>query len=80
MAPMNIWYAGASGTDLVTTPKFYGRSVEQISDKNRAIALLKSGLPLIMYVNVGIGHAILVTGYNNGQVNTYDPYNCKFYG
>ena len=36
--------------------------------------------PLIMYVNVGIRHAIVVTGYNNGQVNTYDHYNWKFYG
>lgn len=80
MAPMNSWYAGASGTDLVKTAKAYGRSVEEISDKNRAIAVLKSGVPLIMYVNVGIGHAIVVTGYNNGQVNTYDPYNWKFYG
>ncbi|MBS0957839.1 C39 family peptidase [Leuconostoc pseudomesenteroides] len=80
MAPMNSWYAGASGTDLVKTAKAYGRSVEQISDKNRAITVLKSGVPLIMYVNVGIGHAIVVTGYNNGQVNTYDPYNWKFYG
>lgn len=80
MAPMNSWYAGASGTDLVKTAKAYGRSVEEISDKNRAIAVLKSGVPLIMYVNVGIGHAVAVYGYNNGQVNTYDPYNRKFYG
>ncbi|PAK80174.1 hypothetical protein B8W83_08260 [Leuconostoc mesenteroides] len=80
MAPMNSWYAGASGTDLVKTAKAYGRSVEEISDKNRAIAVLKSGVPLIMYVNVGIGHAVVVSGYNNGQVNTYNPYNWKFYG
>ncbi|WP_349514970.1 cysteine peptidase family C39 domain-containing protein [Leuconostoc suionicum] len=80
MAPMNSWYAGASGQDLVKTAKAYGRSVEEISDKNRAIAVLKSGVPLIMYVNVGIGHAVAVYGYNNGQVNTYDPYNWKFYG
>lgn len=80
MAPMNSWYAGASGTDLVKTAQAYGRSVEEISNKNRAIAVLKSGVPLIVYVNVGIGHAIVVEGYNNGQVNTYDPYNRKFYG
>lgn len=80
MAPMGSWYAGASGQDLVKTAKAYGRSVEEISDKNRAIAVLKSGVPLIMYVNVGIGHAVAVYGYNNGQVNTYDPYNRKFYG
>lgn len=80
MAPMNSWYAGASGQDLVKTAQAYGRSVEEISDKNRAIAVLKSGVPLIMYVNVGIGHAVAVYGYNNGQVNTYDPYNWKFYG
>lgn len=59
------------------TAKVYGRSVEESSDKNRAIAVLKSGVPVIMYVNVGIGHGIVVTGYNNGQVNTYDPYNWK---
>lgn len=48
MAPMNGWYAGASGTDLVKAAKAYGRSVEQISDKNRAITVLKSGVPLII--------------------------------
>lgn len=80
MEPLGSWYAGASGTDLVKTAKAYGRSVEQISDKNRAIEVLKSGVPLIMYVNVGIGHAVAVYGYNNGQVNTYDPYNRRFYG
>ncbi len=70
---------GLSGKDLLNTVKAYGHSVEQISNKNRAITLLKSGYPLVFYINVGIGHAVVVYGYNNGTVNVFDPYNRQFY-
>ena len=70
---------GLSGKDLLNTVKAYGRSVEQISSQNRAITLLKSGYPLVFYINVGIGHAVVVYGYNNGTVNVFDPYNRQFY-
>lgn len=70
---------GLSGKDLINTAKAYGHSVEQINNKSRAITLLKAGYPLVFYINVGIGHAVVTYGYNNGIVEVFDPYNRQFY-
>ena len=42
-------------------------------------SLLKAGYPLVFYINVGIGHAVVVSDYNNGLVNVNDPYGKLFY-
>ncbi|HBC90687.1 MAG TPA: hypothetical protein DCZ00_04490 [Lactococcus sp.] len=70
---------GLSGRDLINTAKSYGRSVEVIHTKERAASLLKAGYPLVFYINVGIGHAVVVSDYNNGLVNVNDPYGRLFY-
>lgn len=72
---------GLSGKDLINTAKAYGRSVEVISNINRAETLLRAGYPLIFYINVGIGHAVVVSDYDNtnGRVNINDPYGKLFY-
>ena len=70
---------GASGRDIINTANAYGRNVEQISSQQRAIELLKSGISLIMLEDVGIGHAVVVTGYDNGSVEVLDPFNHSFY-
>lgn len=74
----NQWF-GLSGKDLVKTSNSYGRAVEETANKGRAINALKAGYPLIFYVNVGVGHAVVAYGYNNGRVQVYDPYNRLFY-
>ncbi|MDR3241519.1 MAG: C39 family peptidase [Lactobacillaceae bacterium] len=70
---------GATGRDLVNTAQSYGRSVEQISSEQRLAQVLQEGYPVIMFENVGIGHAIAVYGYSNGNTETFDPYNCQFF-
>lgn len=70
---------GLSGRDLINTAKSYGRNVEVIHNKERAASLLKVGYPLVFYINVGIGHAVVVSDYNNGLVNVNDPYGKLFY-
>ena len=66
---------------MINTAKAYGRSVEVISNINRAETLLRAGYPLIFYINVGIGHAVVVSDYDNtnGRVNINDPYGKLFY-
>lgn len=70
---------GASGKDIITTGNAYGRTVEHVSSQERAATLLQMGIPLIMLENVGIGHAVVVYGYDNGMVEVLDPFNRQFY-
>lgn len=72
---------GLSGQDLINTSKAYGKGVEVISNINRAATLLRTGYPLIFYIDVGVGHAVVVSDYDpgNGQVSVNDPYGRVFY-
>ncbi|MDR2833745.1 MAG: C39 family peptidase [Streptococcaceae bacterium] len=70
---------GASGGDLIKTTQQYGRNIEQISDMSRAKALLAEGYPLIFFVDVGIGHAVVAYGYDNGRTEIFDPFDRQFY-
>lgn len=76
---LNQRYFGASATDLVITAQSYGRSIKVINDVATLNAYLSEGYPVILYQNVGIGHAIVVHEYENGYTLTYDPYGRQFY-
>lgn len=76
---LNQRYFGASATDLVITAQSYGRSIKVINDVATLNAYLSEGYPVILYQNVGIGHAIVVHEYKNGFTLTYDPYGRQFY-
>ncbi len=76
---LNQRYFGASATDLVITAQSYGRSIKVINDVATLNAYLSEGYPVILYQNVGIGHAIVVHKYKNGYTLTYDPYGRQFY-
>ncbi|EPM8139602.1 C39 family peptidase [Enterococcus faecalis] len=76
---LNQRYFGASATDLVITAQSYGRSIKVINDVPTLNAYLSEGYPVILYQNVGIGHAIVVHEYKNGYTLTYDPYGRQFY-
>ncbi|EHU5025789.1 C39 family peptidase [Enterococcus faecalis] len=76
---LNQRYFGASATDLVITAQSYGRSIKVINDVATLNAYLSEGYPVILYQNVGIGHAIVVHEYKNGYTLTYDPYGRQFY-
>lgn len=76
---LNQRYFGASATDLVITAQSYGRSIKVINDVATLNAYLSEGYPVILYQNVGIGHAIVVHEYKNGYTLTYDPYCRQFY-
>ncbi|EIR3945733.1 C39 family peptidase [Enterococcus faecalis] len=76
---LNQRYFGASATDLVITAQSYGRSIKVINDVATLNAYLSEGYPVILYQNVGIGHAIVVHEYKNGYTLTYDPYSRQFY-
>ncbi|WP_441650834.1 C39 family peptidase [Enterococcus faecalis] len=76
---LNQRYFGASATDLVITAQSYGRSIKVINDVATLNAYLSEGYPVILYQNVGIGHAIVVYEYKNGYTLTYDPYDRQFY-
>ncbi|MEX1575399.1 C39 family peptidase [Enterococcus sp. C22] len=76
---LNQRYFGASATDLVITAQSYGRSIKVINDGATLNAYLSEGYPVILYQNVGIGHAIVVHEYKNGYTLTYDPYGRQFY-
>lgn len=76
----NQGYFGASGTDLVRGLNSYGRSVTTINSLAELNNYLSKGYPVIMFVNVGIGHAVVAHGYSNGGYTTvYDPYGKQFY-
>lgn len=72
---------GLSGKDLINTSKAYGHGVEVISNIDRAATLLRNGYPLVFYIDVGVGHAVVVSDYNtvNGAVTVNDPYGRAFY-
>lgn len=72
---------GLSGRDLINTSKAYGRGVEVIGNIDRAATLLRNGYPLVFYIDVGVGHAVVVSDYNtvNGSVTVNDPYGRAFY-
>lgn len=76
---LNQRYFGASATDLVITAQSYGRSIKVVNDVATLNAYLSEGYPVILYQNVGIGHAIVVHEYKNGYTLTYDPYGRQFY-
>ncbi|HAP2990806.1 TPA: hypothetical protein ITS78_001864 [Enterococcus faecalis] len=76
---LNQRYFGTSATDLVITAQSYGRSIKVINDVATLNAYLSEGYPVILYQNVGIGHAIVVHEYKNGYTLTYDPYGRQFY-
>lgn len=73
------WDFGASGKDIIVTAEVYGRTVEQVNSQSRASELLKSGFSLIMLEDVGIGHAVVVFGYDNGRTEVLDPFGRQFY-
>ncbi|MGM0181706.1 hypothetical protein IGK74_000606 [Enterococcus sp. AZ150] len=75
----NQKYFGASGPDLVKGMQSYGRSAVVINSLGELNDYLAKGYPVIMYVDVGIGHAIVAHGYSNGTTTIYDPYGQKFY-
>lgn len=70
---------GLSGSDFVNTVKAYGRGVEQISSQKRAEDLLRAGYPLVFFINIGVGHSVVVYGYDNGTVNVNDPASRRYY-
>ncbi|MCB5952326.1 RICIN domain-containing protein [Enterococcus sp. BWT-B8] len=75
----NQQYFGSSGTDLVRGMRAYGRTITNINSLSELNDYLSKGYPVIMLVDVGIGHAIVTHGYSNGKTNVYDPYGRQFY-
>ena len=72
-------YSGSSATDLAKAVRYYGRTMKVVNSNSEMNNYLAKGYPVILFQNVGIGHAIVVHGYSNGRTNTYDPYGQKFY-
>lgn len=72
---------GLSGRDLINTSQAYGHGVEVVGSIGRAETLLRAGYPLVFYINVGVGHAVVVSDYDpsSGRVNVNDPYGRTFY-
>jgi uncharacterized protein YvpB len=79
MDPISSYSFGASGSDYLRTAQAYGRTAHEVSTKAEAISLLQQGYPLTIYINVGIGHSVVLYGYTNGTTEVYDPYGQKFY-
>lgn len=75
----NQQYYGASGPDLVRGMASYGRTAQVLNSVEELNEYLAKGYPVIMYVNVGIGHAVVAHGYSNGTTTVYDPYGHKFF-
>ncbi|MHC5229564.1 GBS Bsp-like repeat-containing protein, partial [Enterococcus sp. LJL99] len=75
----NQQYFGASGPDFVKGMNSYGKQVVVMNSLAELNDYLAKGYPVVMYVNVGIGHAIVGHGYSNGKTTIYDPYGQKFY-
>ncbi|WEV60430.1 C39 family peptidase [Streptococcaceae bacterium ESL0729] len=75
----NQRYRGASGTDLVLTAQAFGRTVRKADTLDQLNYYLSQGYPVILFQNVGIGHAVVVHGYSNGLTKVYDPYDRMFY-
>ncbi len=70
---------GASGLDLKTMINAYGHSIQSLGTPNAVKSALQQGKPVIFFVNVGIGHAVVGYGYNQGNTEIFDPYNHQFY-
>ncbi|MDR2977804.1 MAG: C39 family peptidase [Streptococcaceae bacterium] len=72
---------GCSGKDLLATVPAYGRTIEQVNSADQAKALLGQGVPLIFYVNVGVGHAVAAYGLSADGNDTIvlDPFGQKYY-
>ena len=70
---------GASGLDLKTMVNAYGHQAQSLSTANAVKSALKQGKPVIFFVNVGIGHAVVGYGYNQGNTEIFDPYDHQFY-
>lgn len=75
----NQQYFGSSATDLFRGIRSYGRSISNINSLSELNDYLAKGYPVIMFVDVGIGHAIVAHNYSNGKTNVYDPYGGQFY-
>ncbi|MHC5216000.1 GBS Bsp-like repeat-containing protein [Enterococcus sp. LJL128] len=75
----NQKYFGASGIDFVKGMNSYGRTVLTVNSLSELNDYLAKGYPVVMFVNVGIGHAIVTQGYSNGKTTVYDPYGKQFY-
>ena len=75
----NQQYYGSSATDLFKGMRSYGRTISNINSLSELNNYLAQGYPVIMFVNVGIGHAVVAHGYSGGKTVVYDPYNRQFY-
>lgn len=69
---------GATGIDLQRMVSAYGYNAKSLASTQAKNALIQ-GTPLIVLVNVGIGHAVVLNGYSNGGTEVFDPYDKKFY-
>ena len=69
---------GATGIDLQRMVSAYGYNAKSLASTQAKNALIQ-GTPLIVLVNVGIGHAVVLNGYSNGATEVFDPYDKKFY-
>lgn len=75
----NQQYFGASGIDFVRGMNSYGRTIMMIRSLNELNDYLSKGYAVVMFVDVGIGHAIVAHTYANGKTLVYDPYGKQFY-
>ena len=76
----NQSYFGASGTDFVRGMNSYGKTVVTLNSLAQLNDYLSKGYPVVMFVNVGIGHAVVAHGYSgSGYTTVYDPYGKQFY-
>lgn len=75
----NQKYFGASGIDFVKGMNSYGRTVMMIRSLSELNSYLSKGYSVVMFVNVGIGHAVVAHTFENGKTNVYDPYGKQFY-
>lgn len=76
---LNKSYYGASATDLAKTVRYYGKTIRVINSNSDMNYYLSQGYPVILFQNVGIGHAVVAHGYSNGSTYIYDPYGQQFY-
>lgn len=70
---------GASGQDLMRMVSAYGHSATSLGNISQVKTTLQQGKPVIFFVNVGIGHAVVAYGLHNGLTEVFDPYNRQFF-
>lgn len=76
----NQQYFGSSGPDLIKGMNSYGKQAIVMNSLAQFNDYLSKGYPVIVYINVGIGHAVVCHGYSSGGYTTvYDPYGKQFY-